>query len=245
MAGTDAKRKPTKGEAYMYVNLLWLAVGVFVFIPILNNFIIQLVILATDGNVFYGSLPETLSVIRDVLGAAGNYIGLGVLAVCLINFGRNAFGVTVAAFASHGITFCASMLAYSVFADDIMTAFFVLGVDTVFNILVYCVIYLVIMYIAKKKDTLLNVPPYSLGIFNSRHPLSLAFILTSAVYCVISLLVVLYTMIGDFLDPSLGPPVTLADKLHWVTQYLTPVISSLIGYFVMLFIGEYAERLKK
>ncbi len=246
MSNTDIKRKPSKGEAYMYINLFWLAIGTFVFIPIFNNLFLQLVILLTDGDIAYGSLSDGAAIVRDILGSAANYIGLGVFAVCLLNFGKKAFGVTVAAFSSHGITFCVSMITYAlVDGNDALTAFFVLGTDMVFNALVYGIVYLIIMRIAKKKDTFLNVPPYSVKLLNIKHPLSLAFISASAVYGGISVLVVLYTMIGDFLDPSLGPPVSTSDILYWVMEYLTPVISAMIGYFLMLLVGALAEKYKK
>ncbi len=245
MSSSEIKRKPSKGEAYMYTNLFWLAIGVFVFIPILNNLFLQLIILSTTGNIAYGSLPEAVATVRDILGAVSSFVGLGVFSVCLINFKNKAFGVIVAAFSSHFVNFCASMLAYSMFADDALNAFFLLGLDMVFNMAVYALIYLVTMLTARKKDSFLNVPPYSIRILDVKHPLSLSFLLTSVIYGTISVLAVLYTMIGDFLDPSLGPPVSRADILYWVMEYLTPVISSVIGYFLMLFVGAYSEKCKR
>ncbi len=243
---TSLNRKPKIGEKYMYVNLFWLAVGVYVFIPIFNNFILQLIILFTDGNIAYGSLSESVSVVRDVLAAAANFIGLGTFAVCLINFGKNAFGVTVMAFATHGISFCTSLFTYSLYGgNDAITAFFLLGADMLVNMLVYAVIYLAVMYIVKKKNTVLNVPPYKLSAINLKHPLSLAFFTVALIYGGADILATLYTMIGDFLDPSLGPPVSLADTLYWVLEYFSSIISVCIGYFAMLFIGSVSEKWKK
>ncbi len=239
-------RKPKIGEIYMYVNLFWLAVFAYVFVPIFNNFILQLIILFTDGNIAYGALSETVSVIRDVLGAISSFVGLGTLVICLINFGKNAFGVTVMAFATHGISFCTSLFTYAIYGgNDALTAFFLLGADMLVNLFVYGIIYLAVMYIVKKRTTVLNVPPYKLGVLSLKHPLSYAFFLVALIYGGANILATLYTMIGDFLDPSLGPPVGLADTLYWVLEYFSIIISVCIGYFIMLFIGSIAEKWKK
>ncbi len=238
-------RRPKLGEIYMYVNLFWLAVGVYVFIPIFNNLILQLIILFTNGNIAYGSLSENVAVVRDILAAAASFIGLGTFVICLINFGKNAFGVTVMAFSTHGISFCTSLLTYALYGgESALTAFFMLGTDMLVNMTVYAVIYLVVMYISKKNNTVLNVPPYKLRVLSFKHPLSASFFITAIIYGGANILATLYTMIGDFLDPSLGPPVSTADILYWVLQYLSSVISVCIGYFLMLFIGSVAEKWK-
>ncbi len=239
-------RKPNLGEIYMYTNLFWLAVLVYVFIPIFNNFVLQLIILYTDGNIAYGSFSETVSVVRDVLAAAASYVGLGIFAVCLINFGKNAFGVTVMAFVTHGVSLCTSLFTYSIYGgEDALVAFFLLGTDMLVNIFVYAIIYLVLMYIVKKRSTVLNVPTYKLRVLSLKHPLSFAFFIVALIYGLANILATLYQMIGDFLDPSLGPPVSLADTLYWVTEYLSDIVLVCVGYFIMLAVGSVAEKWKK
>ncbi len=239
-------RKPNSGEVYMYVNLFWLAVGVFVFMPILNNFVLQLVILFTDGNIFYGSLSSTLSTVRDVLGIISSYGGLGVFSVAIINFGKNAFGVIILGFISHGVTLFSSLLTYALYGgEDTMTAFLLLTIDMAVNMAVYTVIYFVLMLVVKKRDTVLNVPPYRLRVIYLAHPLALAFFLAALVYGGTNIVVTLYTMISDFLDPSIGPPISMADTLYWVMEYLSDIVSMCVGYFIMLFVGALAEKYKR
>ncbi len=239
-------RKPSKGEAFMYINLLWFAILAFAFIPIINNLPIQLVITFTDGNILYGALSENLASVRDVLASFAGYTGLGIFVTCILYFGKKAFGVITLAFASHAISYFISILTYALAGGkDVVSTFFLLGTDMLVNVAVYVIIYFALMHIFKKRDTFLNIPEYRISIFNTKHPLSYGYLITSAIYALAELAATLYTMIGDFLDPSLGPPINLKETAYWILQYLMIIVSFFVGYVIMMLVGALAERYRK
>ena len=146
----------------MYKNLFWLAIGVFAFVPIFNNFILQLVRLTTQGDIAYGALSENIGVFQEWLSLAATYLGLGTLAVCLVYFGNNAKGVIYLAFGSHGFTFFASLFTYFIYGgDNIGPAVFMLLVDAVVNALIYFIIYIAVLKSSEIMDTFMNVPKFA------------------------------------------------------------------------------------
>lgn len=236
-------RKPTHNEIYMYKNLLWLSIGVFVFVPVLNNFVLQMIVLFTDGDIAYGQTSTYVAAFRDIIALAAHYIGMGTFAVCLINFGKNAIGVISLAFLSHLITFLVSMTTYLLYGGDYFyTAIFMLAVDMFTSAAVYLVLYLIIMHIVKTKNTVLNLPEYRFRLISTKDPVNLAVLVCTVVYGVFQLAALLYRMIGDFIDPSLGPPVNTADILYWVLEYVTVIVGVIIGYFIMLGVYAFSNR---
>ena len=239
-------RKPTNNEIYMYKNLFWVCVGAFVFVPVFNNFFLQMIVLFTEGDLAYGKFSSYVAAIQDIIGLVASYVGLGAFVVCLINFGKNSVGVIFLAFLSHIITFVASMFTYFIYGGSyFFTAVFMLSVDMLINLAVYFIIYLVLLRIVKKKETILNVPEYRFRVINTQNPLTLAVLCAAGLYGVFQLVAILYRMIGDFLDPSLGPPVNLADTLYWVLEYVTVIVGVVIGYFIMLAVCAFAKHFLK
>lgn len=239
-------RKPTYTEIYMYKNLFWLAIGVFAFVPIFNNFILQLVRLTTQGDIAYGALSDSIGVFQEVLSLVATYLGLGTLALCLVYFGNNAKGVIYLAFGSHGFTFFASLFTYFIYGgDNIGPAVFMLFVDAAVNALIYFIIYIVVLKLSEKKDTFMNVPRFSFSKNMFAHPFVRAFLISAGIFGGAQLLTVIYTMVGDFLDPSLGVPVNTADIMYWVLEYVTVVLNTVIGFAITLFIAVLAEKYLK
>lgn len=235
-------RKPTYAEAYMYKNLLWLAVGAFAFVPFLNNFILQFVYLFTYGDIAYTGLSTFISVFQSVIGALSVYTGLGVLCVCVINFGKNAKGVIRLAFLTHLISFLSSVLTCSLysfvsfgyfFTDNVLFQSFLLLADAAASALVYLAIYLFILKISKKYDTVLNVPSISGRYTDLKHPTVLSVFVSGIIYSGVQLLIVIYNMITDFTDPSIGPPMNASDVIFWVIEYLSVIVSLAIGLLIM------------
>ena len=207
---------------------------------------LQLIVFFTEGDIAYGQTSTYVAAFRDILGLAANYAGLGAFAVCLINFGKNSVGVIIAAFASHLITFFTTMFTYLVYGGDYFySAIFMLVVDMLTNLAVYFLIYLLIMHIVKKKNTVLNVPEYRLKLVDTENPVTLAVFQCAVLYGIFQLAAILYRMIGDFLDPSLGPPVNLADTLYWVLEYAAVIVGAVIGYFIMLGVCALSNRFLK
>lgn len=236
-------RKPTHNEIYMYKNLLWLSIGVFVFVPVLSNCVLQLVVLFTDGNIAYGETSTYVAALRDIIVLISHYIGMGTLVVCLINFGKNAIGVIFLAFISHLITFVTSMTTYLIYGGDYFySVIFMFAVDMLVNAAVYLVLYLFIMHVVKKKNTILNLPEYHFRLLDTKDPVSFSILGCTLIYGAFEIGALLYRMIGDFIDPSLGPPVNTADTLYWVLEYVTVIVGVTAGYFIMLGVYAFSNR---
>ena len=236
-------RKPTYTEIYTYNNLLGIAIGVFGLVPFLNNFVLQLIRLSVTGNIAYGALADWIGYFQDGVSLVSTYLGLGVLAICLTCFGKNARGVIYLAFGSHGITFFASLFTYAVYGgDNIGPAVFMLFTDCVINEVIYLLIYFIILKVSEKKNTFMTFPKFKFLPIDFHHPYVRAFIIGAAVFGGAQLLAVLYTMISDFLDPSLGVPVNSRDILYWVFEYVSVIVNTLIGFFVMLFSAFLTEK---
>ena len=239
-------RKPTYNEVYMYKNMFWLAVGLFVFVPVLNNFFLQMIILFTSGDIAYGELSGYVSVVRDVIALIAGYAGLATFIITLVHFGTNALGVIILAFSTHLITFFVSLLTYALYGGDYYyAATFMLVTDMLVNAAVYGLIYLYVILTVKKHETVLNVPEYPSRLICFSHPVSRTLFFGALIFGGAQLLALIYTMIGDFLDPSLGPPVNLNDTMYWVLEYATSIVSILIGYLVMLLIMLLSKKYLK
>jgi len=236
-------RKPTYTEIYTYNNLLWLAIVVFGFFPFLNNFVLQMIRLSVTGNIAYGSLSNWIGYFQEGMSLVSTYLGLGVLAICLTCFGKNARGVIYLTFGSHGITFFASLFTYFIYGgNNIGPAVFMLFTDAVINEAIYFLIYFIILKVSEKKNTFMTFPKFKFPPIDFHHTYVRAFIIGAAVFGGAQLLTVLYTMISDFLDPSLGVPVNTRDIFYWVFEYVFVVVHTMIGFFVMLLSAVLTEK---
>lgn len=247
-------RKPTYAEAYMYKNILWLSVAVFAFIPFLNNFLLQFLYLYTEGDIAYGNLGMFISAAKSILSVLSVYAGLGAFAVSVINFGKNAVGVIRLAFLSPPITFLSSLLTcllhsytnYGYFiSESVLLQAVLLFVDMAVNLLVYLIIYIVLIGISRKKKTVLSVPSLKGRGADIGHPLVLADVAVLSVYFGAQLLTVLYSMIKEFADPSMGPPVNASGVIYWVLQYLSVAALFAVGLlalYVILLLSEHYIR---
>ena len=236
-------RKPTYTEIYTYNNLLWLATVVFGIFPFVNNFVFQMIRLSVAGDIAFGSLSEWIGYFQEGMSLVSTYLGLGVLSICLTCFGKNARGVIYLAFGSHGITFFASLFTYFVYGgDNIGPAIFMLVTDLIINELIYFVMYFIVLKISEKKNTFMTFPKFKFPPIDIHHPYVRAFIICAAVFGGAQLLTVLYTMISDFLDPSLGVPVNTRDIFYWVFEYVFVILYTLIGFFVMIFSAILTEK---
>ena len=225
----------------MYKNLFWLAIGVFAFVPLMNDFLLQFLYLYTEGDIAYGSLGAVISVVKSILSFVSVYVGLGVLAVTVINFGKNAVGVIRLAFISHGITFLSSFLTCGLYSyvcygyfltDDVLMQTLMLVIDAAVNLIAYLLIYLALIRITVSRETVLNTPLLKGRYTDIKHPLVLSAVITVAIHSGARLLTVLYSMIMAFTDPSIGLPVNTADIMYWVIQYLSVFVFAAIGLII-------------
>lgn len=235
-------RKPNYTEIYLYKNFFWLAIGVFGFVPVFNNFVLQLIHLTTDQNIAYGDLSKYIAVFQEILSLISTYVGFGVLAVCVTYFGKNARGIINLAFISHGLTFIFSLFTYVIYGgNNVGPAIFMLISDALINLASYFAIYLIILKTAQKHDTFMNIPRFDL-LHPKAHPYFRAFSISALIFGGLQLITLIYTMIGDFIDPSLGPPVNLRDTLYWVFEYLTVIASTVSGFLIMLAVAVLAQK---
>ena len=242
-------RKPTFSEIYMYKNIFWLAFALFLFIPLVNAIPLALIVNETSGNIAY---PQALSYAVNILQAAMSFIAtygmLGILAICVTYFGKNAKGVITLALLSPAVN---SLLLYVMApiidpnaAYDAASRFLALVVDIFINTLIIFVIYLIILAYSKKKNTFMNISDYKLDSGMVKHPYSGAFLIACGVQFGVSVVVELITMVQMFLDKSIGPPETLSHYVYWLLQYAYIFIFAAVGYILMVLIGMLSSKLR-
>ncbi len=235
-------RKPTYSEKYMYKNLLWLSVAIFAFFPFLTTFLLQFLYLNTYTDAAYGSLGIFISVITSILSFLSVYMGLGILTVTVINFGKNAVGIIRLAFLSHLISFLSGFLTCTVYeyvssgffiTDTVLMEILMLAIDAVANLLVYIIVYIILIRITEKRKTVLNTPPLKKRYTDIRHPLIFAAVISVAVHSGIQFLMVIYDMITAINDPSIGPPINTSDVIYWILEYLSVFVIAALGMVVI------------
>lgn len=238
-------RKPTYSEIYMYKNIFWFAFAVFVFAPFVNNFAIQLVILYTSNNIVYESLAMVLAFVSDGVSLISNYAGLAVFSLCIVYFGGNAKSVIRLAYISHAVTLVSSALTYFLYAGALpVSAIFMLIADGLANLAVTALVHVLVQRYAKKRKTFMDIPEYRFSFELKKHPYTGAFVISCAIFGAVQLIVLLYRMIGDFLDPSLGVPVNVSDTVYWVLEYAYIFIYTAIGFVISVLVGFMASAIK-
>ena len=243
-------RKPTFAEVYMYRNLFWLAAGVFLFVPFLNSFLLQVVQLYVEGDIAYGSLADGILTAREWLSSIAAHMGFGVVSVAVIYFGSNARGIITLMLTSHCAGFVFSLMAYWVCGgQDIVSALFILFSDFVITEAIYAVILWLLLRASKKKQTVLNIAPYKVKLLDLSHPVTKGVFVSVTVFGLANLITLIYRMVGDFIDPSLGMPINMFEWLYWVLEYLGVFIRYIVGYLaamaVTVLASGYVRKAKK
>ena len=243
-------RKPSFAEVYMYKNLFWLAAGVFLFVPFLDKFILQVVQSYVEGDIAYGSLSDGILTAREWLSSVSAHMGFGVAAVTIMYFGTNARGIIAMMLASQGVGLVSSLMAYWVCGgQDIISAIFILFLDFISTEAVYGLILFLLLRISKKKQTVLNIAPYKVRLLDISHPVTKGVFTAVTVFGAASLIALIYTMVDDFIDPSLGMPINLSEWLYWILEYLSVFIRYIVGYLaamaVTVLASSYVRKTKK
>lgn len=233
-------KKETNGELpykLLRESLFWLAVGVFIFVPIINSLVIQTVILSIEGNIAYKGAYPVLNIAADILSVVSAYAGVGLMTVALAYFGlKKAKGVVILSITSHLVTFIASVLCYAFLGGvDYEKAIFFLGADMLAGIVVYSLIIMTVSLIrrGKKKRGLDTHPDVNGKIIGKGGIFSYIFA-SVGIYFGVQLGLKMYDMISAFLDPSIGLPINPREWMYWITEYLTQMIYGAIGYFTCL-----------
>ncbi len=239
-------RKPTYAEIYMYKNLFWLDIGILIFLPVLNNLFLQLIRLYTDGNIAYGSLGAVMAAVQEAISLFSGYAGIGILCVCMLYFGKNAVGVIRLSVITHAVTFLTVLLTYFLFTATIpLSVIFSLLLDMVVGIAVTILICRITYVYAVRHETFMEIPQYRFSKGMLKHHYTKVFALACACFGGAQLLILIYTMVSEFLDPSLGPPMNISDVLYWVFQYLTALLYVVVGFVIAVLIGFAASGLKR
>ena len=228
----------------MYKNLFWLAVGVFVVLPVFSELILRVVYLYTATDVAYSFLAAPLDALREAITVTANYVSIAVLCITVTYFGRHAKGVIVLAFVSNVIDTVTYMLAYYLYTDRIVNVILMLFIEMVVNCLATLVIWLAVSAYAKKRHSFLNVGEYKLGTEILGHPYTRSFAIAVGVFGAVQLGFVLYDMIDSFLDPSLGTPINMKETVYWVLQYAEVILLTAIGFVIAVVIGLFANRIR-
>ena len=234
---TKIAPKPTMAESLTRSSLFWASVLLFIAVPFINNFFIQTVVLNVSGNIAYEGLAPILSTVAGLLSALAAYAGIGIVAASIANFGtKRSVGTVILALLSHVMSLIAYIMAYALSgARNFGYAVFALGVDALANMLIYAII-IVMLAIMKSKNTKkgnIEAPQLSDKLIAKGGAYSYI-VAATVVYGAAQLLATLYTMVSDFLDPSIGTPNNAQEWVYWITSYLTTFIYLGIGYFIVL-----------
>ena len=234
---TKSTHKFTTAENMTRSSLFWLSVLLFVALPFINNFILQTVTLNISGNIAYKDLSPVLSTVASLISVLTAYAGIGTIAAAIANFGiKNSIGTVILGLLSHAVGFISYIMSYSVSgARNYQYAVFALGVDALANLLIYAVIILILALIKTKSTSAegYTVPALQDKIISKGGAYSYV-VTATAIYGGTQLLTTLYTMVSDFLDPSIGTPINMQEWVYWITKYLTTFIYLGIGYFIVL-----------
>lgn len=239
-------RKPTHSEVYTYKNMFYLALALFVFIPLISSCIIYPVSLVMQNNVAYENIMPVVSVTGAILSLIGTYGGFGLLAVTVCYFGNNGRGVIILAFLSNLITYMTLWFVHitvNPYADEggsLVTMVIEILVNTAFVFIIY---FAIIVY-AKKKKTFMDIPNYGVTRM-SKHPFTGVFILVSLIYLIINTVIEAATMIGQFLDPSIGLPRNTAEILSLVMRYAYLLLYTAAGFAIMVLVGILVSAFRK
>ena len=240
-------RKPTHSEIYMYKNLFWVAVLLFVFIPLLSSIVIYPVSLAMQNNVAYKSVMPTVNAIGAVLSFIGTYGGFGVLAVTVCYFGNNGIGIIRLALLSNLISYLSLWTVHILinpYADE-GGSLITMAVEILINTAFVAILYFAVLVYAKRRRTFMDIPNYGFSVRIKKHPFTGAFLCVSIIYFVINIAIELATMISQFLDPSIGLPRNNAEILTLVSRYGYVLLYTVAGMAVMMLIGVLASALRK
>ena len=238
-----------KPEAdYLKVNLFWLAVIVAVFMPVLNSLILQTVLLSVDGNIAYTELSSALETVLKILSPLTTYANYGILACAAAYYGTKAPAVIALCFSAQPLSLLCQVVSYLAASGNQLRSLVNLALDCAINLLFQAVIFGILLLVGRKKlHTEQNKEIFATlnGKLIGKRDIFLYLIIPPAVFGGIQFLLVLLTVIIDFLDPSLGLPQNAGEVIYIVTELITPLIFLVLGYTVILSIAYFSLYVKK
>ncbi len=241
-------RKPSYSEIYMYKNLFWFGVFVFIFCPILNNVALQLLFWYSNVDIAYSFLMPVLTVVQETISLFISYAGLALLCICTVYFGRNAKGVITLAFVSHAVIFLSYVLAIviwdgGIYLSYILEAFLIALPDAV----VMLCVYIALLIYAKTKSTFMNIDRYVFGRSMLLHTYTKSFFLAVSFFAAVKVVSEAAGMIVYYNNPrNYGSIPTEAMQVltDIVMPYVFIILFAALGLVIMIFIGLMAQALK-
>lgn len=230
-------------EEYMRRSLFWLGILVYIVLPVVNHLLLQTVNFSVDGNIAYGNLSDFIATAQDIISAVNSYAGLGILVCAVAYFGLYSGGTAMLAFAYQPVILISSLIAYKLAGGtSIDAAIYYFGVDALANLFIYAVIYGVLFIIRYKKFTSgeTRVKPIN-GKIITKGGIYTYMIAATAIFGGAQLASKLYTMIDAFVDPALGPPINVQEVIYWITEYLSVIVYTAIGYFIIFAIAMFSQ----
>ncbi len=239
-------RRPTYSEIYMYRSLFWLSVAVFVFFPIVNNVVLQLLYWSSSVNVAYYFMKVPIGVVQEILSFITVYAGLAVLVICVLYFGRNAKGIIRLAFASHAVNFITYVTALFFWSGVSISYIIEAVVVALPDAVVMLVIYLILLRYGETKNTFMNISEYRFDVSVKKHTYTIGFAISVGITAIVKIAVEAYGMIVYYVDPKnyYSRPSGIGDILSLALQYVYILLIATAGFVTMVLIGFAAQRLK-
>lgn len=239
-------RRPSYSEIYMYKSLLWLSVAVFVFCPIVNNIVLQILYWYSGINIAYSFMSVPLAVIQELMSLISVYVGLALLSICVLYFGRNARGVIRLAFISHAVNFFTYIIAIFIWSGLSISYMIEALLVALPDAVVMLAVYLLLLCYGKKHDTFMNIPEYRFNASVKKHTYTVGFAISVGLVAVVKTAVEAYGMIIYYIEPKnyYSRPSSVGDVLSLIWQYVYILLLAAIGFVLAVLVGFMAQRLK-
>ncbi len=240
-------RKPTYSEIYMYKSLFWLAIGLFVFCPILNNVALQIALYKSATNILYSFITLPLQIFKEIFSLLYMYAGYAVFAICVLYFGKKAKGVLLTSFAANPLsllTYCVTLWLMGVSDGSIYAEAIT---NELANLLLKAALYFALIFVSKKKQSFMNIDTYSFSSSMKKHPYTVGFAVMAGAVAVVSIIIETVSNIAYYTNPRnyYQIPDTFAEVMQEIiVPYINFFVYAAIGFIIMVLVGLLAQRLK-
>ncbi len=241
-------RKPTYSEIYMYKSLLWLGVAAFIFCPIFNNVVLKVLLSYVDANIAYrGYITLPLLILQAIFSFVPLYIGFGVLAVAIINFGSNSKAIIRIAFISKLIELLSMYFGEFVASKRILSLVEPI-ITVIINAFALLMVYIAVSVYAKRKNTYMSVDKYTFSRKMLTHPYTRGMVLMCVVYVLLNVIAEVISNVNYITNPKNYyniPNDVGGILLEFGLPYLLLISLAALGFVIMLCVGLASESFKR
>jgi hypothetical protein len=231
----------------MYKSLLWLGVAAFIFCPIFNNAFLKVLLSYVDSNIAYRGLTLPLLIMQAVFSFVPLYVGFGVLAVAIINFGSNARAVIRIAFISK-LTELLSMYLGEIIASKRIQSVMDPLITVLINTFALLVVFIAVSIYAKKKNTYMSVDKYTFSRKMLTHPYTRGAALMCGAYVLLNVIAEVISNVTYITNPKNYyniPNDVGGILLEFGLPYMLVISLALLGFVIMLCVGLAADKFKR